>query len=154
MINFIIREQKNSFRKEPMFIARIVRSGKVSYKQFCKDLAEASTVETADVKAVIDRMTSVLHRYCSLGLAVDAGELGTFYPSMRTKAVTTPSEFDAKKHILKPRIVFRPRQNWSKLADVKFRRISDKSQLEEDTETTDTDTTDTTDTDDNHDLGL
>lgn len=49
---------KNAGKK--LFFASPTSRGKISYERFCREVAEGSTVETADVKAVIDRMVRVL----------------------------------------------------------------------------------------------
>lgn len=97
---------KNAGKK--LFFASPTSRGKISYERFCREVAEGSTVETADVKAVIDRMVRVLHLHISEGESVECGELGIFSTTFGSAGVAESKEFVPHRDIRRPRIAYRP----------------------------------------------
>lgn len=110
------------------YVGLVAPSGKVSFKEFCKDLADGSTVDTADVKAVIDRMSRVIRRYAEKGFSVDCGELGIFSVSLKSRHADTAQDFTAD-NIKKATINFRPRRTFVDLAldNVEFEKVDEGS---------------------------
>lgn len=113
------------------FVARPVLTGKMTFKRFCAEIADGSTVDSADVKAVLDRMVTVLKRRMEEGYSVDAGELGTFRPTFGSQAVLTPAEFSVIKHIRKPRIIFTPRRDFKDLTGISYTRVNAAGEVTE-----------------------
>ena len=102
-----------------------VTRGKVSFDAFCREVSDGSTVDTADVKAVLSRLHTVITRNLERGFSVEVGELGTFRPSFGSVEVLSEKEFEAVKHIRKPRILFHPRVAFaSSLQGVHYERIN------------------------------
>lgn len=94
-----------------IYSAAPVLGQKVSFHELCKELADDSTVGTADVKAVLDRLSKVIVRNLKKSLAVDCGDLGIFRPSLTSKSVEDPKEF--KTSMIAPaRVVFTPRMEF------------------------------------------
>ena len=114
---------KNKGKK--VFRAQGVLRGKVSFDAFCREVSDGSTVDTADVKAVLSRLHTVITRNLERGFSVEVGELGTFRPSFGSVEVLEEKEFEAVKHIRKPRVIFHPRVAFaSSLEGVHFERIN------------------------------
>lgn len=107
-----------------MQFAQSITTKKITFKRFCEEVADGSTVGSADVKAVLDRMVTVLRRHMQDGEAVDCGELGTFTPTFGSAGVPVGEDFSAKASIRDPKISFRPKPAFKALTDVKFERIS------------------------------
>lgn len=107
-----------------MQFAQSITTKKITFKRFCEEIADGSTVGSADVKAVLDRMVTVLRRHMQDGEAVDCGDLGTFSPTFGSTGVPVGEDFSAKVSIRSPKISFRPKPAFKTLTDVKFERIS------------------------------
>lgn len=107
-----------------MQFAHALTSKRIPFKRLCEEIADGSTVDTADVKAVIDRLVRILRRHLSDGESVECGELGTFSPTFGSEGVPLEEEFRASSHIRKPRIAFRPKPEFRELDSVRFERIS------------------------------
>lgn len=107
-----------------MQFAQSITSKKITFKRFCEEIADGSTVGSADVKEVLDRMVTVLRRHMQDGESVDCGELGTFSPTFGSSGVPVGEDFSAKASIRDPKISFRPKPAFKALTDVKFERIS------------------------------
>ena len=114
---------KNKGKK--IYKAQPITRGKVSFDAFCREVSDGSTVDVADVKAVLSRLHTVISRNLDRGFSVEVGELGTFRPSFGSVEVLNEKEFDVLKHIRKPRIIFHPRVAFaSSLESAHFERIN------------------------------
>ena len=108
-----------------VYRAQSVTRGKVSFDAFCREVSDGSTVDAADVKAVLSRLHTVITRNLERGFSVEVGELGTFRPSFGSVEVLSEKEFEAVKHIRKPRVLFHPRVAFaSSLQGAHFERIN------------------------------
>ncbi|MDO4707118.1 MAG: hypothetical protein Q4A61_01675 [Porphyromonadaceae bacterium] len=107
-----------------MQFAQSITTNKITFKRFCEEIADGSTVGSADVKAVLDRMVTVLRRHMQDGESVDCGELGTFTPTFGSSGVPEGEDFTAKASIRDPKISFRPKPAFKALTGVRFERIS------------------------------
>lgn len=116
--------QLGKHKGKEMTFAQSVTSRKISFQRFCEEVSDGSTVGTADVKAVIDRMVYVLRRHMEDGESVEVGELGTFSPTFGSDPVMEGERFDAHKHIRDPKISFRAKPAFKNLSDVRFEQIS------------------------------
>lgn len=96
-------------KDKTVYTAQAVTLGTLSYEEFCKEVADGSTVDVADVKAVLSRLHTVISRLISRGFSVEVGELGNFRPSFGSLEVLDAATFDPKLHIKRPHIVFTPR---------------------------------------------
>lgn len=126
-LKYRLVEQKmtlGTMQGKNVVMARPVLTGKMTFKRFCAEIADGSTVDSADVKAVLDRMVTVLKRRMEEGYSVDAGELGTFRPTFGSQAVLTTAEFSVIKHIRKPRIIFTPRRDFKDLTGISYTRVN------------------------------
>ncbi len=108
------------------YYAQTVLGQKVSFDELCEELADGSTVGVADVKAVVSRMATVISRNLKRSCAVDCGDLGTFRPSVRSKAVENEEDFDL--HLMKhPAVIFTPKPDFkNSLIGSSFRAVSHK----------------------------
>ena len=108
--------------------AQSVTTKKITFKRFCEEVADGSTVDSADVKAVFDRMVKVLTRHMADGEAVDCGELGTFTPTFGSVGIDEKETFVASKHIKDPKVSFRAKPDFKDLSGVSFERISEEEE--------------------------
>jgi putative DNA-binding protein len=108
--------------------AQSVTTKKITFKRFCEEVADGSTVDSADVKAIFDRMVKVLKRHMADGEAVDCGELGTFTPTFGSVGIDEKETFVASKHIKDPKVSFRAKPEFKDLSGVSFERISEEEE--------------------------
>ena len=108
--------------------AQSVTTKKITFKRFCEEVADGSTVDSADVKAVFDRMVKVLKRHMADGEAVDCRELGTFTPTFGSVGIDEKETFVASKHIKDPKVSFRAKPDFKDLSGVSFERISEEEE--------------------------
>lgn len=130
-LKFKLVERKTTLGKnagKKLITAQPIIHGKVSFSDFCKELADGSTVDAADVKAVLSRLATVITRNLERGMSVDCGDLGTFRPAFGSKGVLSMDEFKTEL-ISRPRVVFTPRVAFKNaLHGVGFERVKDKDE--------------------------
>ncbi len=127
-LQFRIREQKTKFgeKEKVYYYAQTVLGQKVTFDELCEELADGSTVDVADVKAVVNRLAIVISRNLKRSCAVDCGDLGTFRPSLRSKASETAENFDVSL-IKNPAVIFTPKPDFkNSLIGTSFRAVSNK----------------------------
>ncbi len=108
------------------YFARTVINNQISFEELCEELADGSTVDKADVMAVISRMTTVIARHLDRGNSVDCGTLGKFRPSVRSKSVEKEEDF--RTELMKaPAVIFTPRKDFKEcLIGSSFRLVKAK----------------------------
>lgn len=110
-----------------VFTAQPVNHGKISFDDFCKEVSDGSTVDVADVKAVLSRLHVVIPRLIERGFSVDCGDLGTFRAAFGSKGVLKEEDFNTNL-ISSPRVVFTPRVAFkNSLKSAGFERTYPKS---------------------------
>lgn len=131
MYNLHRREMKvGKHQGKQVYLAKPVLTARVSFDHLCKQLADGSTVDAADVKAVLSRMATVISRNLEMGMSVDCGELGLFRPSFGSKGVEAEDEFNASL-ITPARVVFTPRKAFkNSLRGVGYERVYRASEAE------------------------
>lgn len=90
-----------------LYYATAVSAGEMTLEELCEDIAESSTVTSADVKAVLDRLGWVLSKNLKAGRIVQVGELGNFRMTLGSSGTPTIEEFNASL-IRKPKVAFYP----------------------------------------------
>lgn len=109
-----------------VFYAQARTRGTITFDLFCREVAEGSTVDVADVKAVLSRLHTVISRNIARGFSVEVGELGNFRPTFGSEEVLDPATFDVTQHVRRPKISFLPRRTFSSSlqANASFERIA------------------------------
>jgi predicted histone-like DNA-binding protein len=92
------------------FYAVAVNNGYVTFDELCSDIAEACTLTSADVKAVMDRMNYMLDKNLKAGRIVQFGELGSFRLTLGSSGAEMEKDFSTSQ-IRKPHITFTPGGN-------------------------------------------
>lgn len=127
MLKFRIVSRKvlaGEHKGETHYFAAPTDMGRISYRDFVEEVAEGSTVDPADVKAVIDRMTRVIYKRAMEGCIVDAGELGIFRPTFGSKGVPEKEKADYRL-IKRPRIRYTFRQTLGSLRNARFEQVDE-----------------------------
>lgn len=99
--------KKGAPENSTLFYAQSVSAGKVELNEICTEISDSSTVNSADVKAVLDRLNYVLDKHMRAGRIVQLGEMGNFRFSLGSKGAENEDLFEASL-IRAPRIVFAP----------------------------------------------
>ncbi len=108
-----------------VYYAQYRTRGLIPFDVFCREVADGSTVDVADVKAVLSRLHTVITRNIERGFSVEVGELGNFRPTFGSAEVLDPKDFDITKHVRSPKITFRPRPIFAQSlrANIGFERV-------------------------------
>ncbi len=89
------------------YYAQAVNNGYVLFDELCTDISEYSTLTSADVKAVLDRMNYLLDKNLRAGRIVQFGEIGNFRLSLGSSGSEDEEDF-ATNQIRRPKIIFTP----------------------------------------------
>lgn len=109
-----------------VYVAQPVNLGKIGFEDFVKEMAGGSTVDAADVKAVLSRLHTVISRLTERGFSVECGELGTFRPSFSSAAVEDEKKFNVS-NIRPAKIIFTPKPSFkNSLRSAGFEQLTAK----------------------------
>lgn len=105
--------------------ARAVTS-EVEINDVCRAIAAESTISSADVVGCVKALVDVVSRMIKEGKLVHLGDLGSFYPALKSDASTEPDTFNAAM-IRRVNLRFRPTKSIkADLQDVSFERTITK----------------------------
>lgn len=79
----------------------------ITFHSLCKRIAEESSLTSADVKGILDRLVNILSDELPNGKTVRIGELGSFRLSFGSPQVLNPKEFSVDQ-IGRHRLVYVP----------------------------------------------
>lgn len=97
-INFVKVKRNLTVGSNPgeRFLARIFRTGnELTLDQLAENISEASTLSSADILASLKAMEDQIAKAVLNGQTVRLGYLGSFVPSIHSKAVNTADEVTA-----------------------------------------------------------
>ena len=104
-----------------LYYAQAVSAGEMTLDELCEDIAESSTVTSADVKAVLDRLGWILSKNLKAGRIVQVGELGNFRMTLGSSGAPT---IEDSSLIRKPKVSFHPGKRLQETRSlVSFERI-------------------------------
>lgn len=132
-LNYFIREQKMSvgqFAGKKVFVAQPTDRRRVSHRQFCDEVAHATTFTGAEVEAVLRLAAEMAKKHVEQGESVDFGDIGSLTPSFKSKVVEHLEDFNAQKHITKPVVKLRPSARYFTLQGVSYERVEAKKKGE------------------------
>lgn len=136
-LNYVIREVKMGVGPKAgtkMFIAQPTDRRRVSHRQFCEEVAHATTFTGAEVEAVLRLAAEMAKKHVEQGESVDFGDIGSLTPSFKSKAVEKLEDFNAQKHITKPVVKLRPSTRYFTLQGVSYERVEAKKKGEKKSE--------------------
>lgn len=115
---------ENAAEDAKLWYARAATADHMTFDELCDYIAESSTVTTADVKAVLDRMAWAISKNLQAGRIIEMGELGNFRMTIGSSGVKDKEDFTASL-IKKPRIKFHAGKRLQQArTGVKFQCIS------------------------------
>lgn len=75
-------------QRRPTSCARVITRDTKRMNDICEYISECSSVTSADIKGVLEALTSYIGRELSYGYSVELEGLGHFSPSVKSKEVT------------------------------------------------------------------
>ena len=126
-MDYSLNERELKFASDEQkkrFVATLVcQKDHISFGKLCKLMAEDSTVGESDIVAVFYKFIKVVNFLCAQGYIVDAGPLGTFRPSIQSKAVKKAEDFKPSEHIKRAQIRFIPTKDFRDLKGVEYHKV-------------------------------
>ena len=111
MIKLISKQQPmtkiGTKEKELKYVLNLVLSGSISEKEVIEFACKHTGMQPTMIKAAIESSLQIVERYIALGYSVQLGALGTFYPTIDSKAVDSNTEASLSQ-LKKVNIRFRP----------------------------------------------
>ncbi len=97
---------------------------RISHRNFCEEVARATTFTGAEVEAVLRLASEIAKKHVENGDSVDFGDIGTLKPTFKSRQIEKGKEdFNANVHILKPRVLLAPSRKYFELRGVSFERV-------------------------------
>jgi len=95
-VKYITIKQHNFKDPEkPRYIAQPKSRGHMDIRDISDDLSHASTLNAADIVAVIEGLTHAISHALSDGHIVKLGDFGSFYLSLEAESKATPKEVNS-----------------------------------------------------------
>ncbi len=133
-IQYVLHEQQAPFGKlkgKTVIKATPTNRERVSHRNFCEEVARATTFTGAEVEAVLRLASEIAKKHVENGDIVDFGDIGTLKPSFKSKQVEKGvEEFNANVHIVKPRVLLSPSRKYFELRGVSYERVEPKPKKE------------------------
>ena len=125
-LTYVLREQKMTLGKlkgKTVYVARPTDRKRVSHRQFCEEVAHATTFTGAEVEAVLRLAAETAKKHVEQGETVDFGDIGSLTPTFNSTAVERKEDFNAQRDIVRPRVKLRPSARYFGLSGVTYERI-------------------------------
>jgi predicted histone-like DNA-binding protein len=104
----LVKRGKPSNPKAPKkWYASPVNAGKLTIKDFAKEIAGRSSLTRGDIENVLNNFLEELPVFLKIGLSIKLGEFGTMRLSITSEGSETETEFSTAK-IKKTKIIFTP----------------------------------------------
>lgn len=112
---YTITERKNRLKGGTVMKQAVqVNQGRITTREVAEQLQEITSLGRGDVQSVLSHLGDVAARYLREGHSVQLGELGTFTPYIKSKAVEADKTFTTDR-IQSIKVVFKP-SGWLKEA--------------------------------------
>lgn len=93
IFKYKLKEGKNPKTGSAMFYGQAAETEVVKASDFCEDIAHATTVTEADVKAVLAETERAIIKHLQNNESVRFGTLGSFCPRLKSNSARLPEEF-------------------------------------------------------------
>ena len=104
--------------------ARPTGRKRIAHRNFCNEVAYATTFTGAEVEAVLRLAAEIAKQHVENGDIVEYGDIGTLSPSFKSKIVEKgKEEFRPIIHITKPVVRLTPSKQYFTLKDVSYKRV-------------------------------
>ena len=126
-IAYTLTERKATLGKmagKTVLQARPTGRKRVDHRNFCEEVARATTFTGAEVEAVLRLAAEIAKKHVENGDIVEYGDLGTLTPSFQSKLIEKgKTEFNPNIHITKPVVRLSPSRKYFTLTGVSFERV-------------------------------
>ena len=108
-LGYVVTKRVFGFDKDKneKYVAKSVRSGKVSFAKMCRKVSELCGVHRKVVDLVVSGLVDKMAEDIDDGKSVQLGEFGIFRPTIKAKSADTAEGVTAS-NIVRKRIVFTP----------------------------------------------
>lgn len=123
-----IRRQKmtvGKYKGKEVYTAIPTGRERVGHREFCEEVARATTFTGAEVEAALRLAAEVAKRHVENGESVDFGDIGTLTPTFKSHAVPKAEDFDPKRHITRPMVRLRASRRYFTIARASYERADD-----------------------------
>lgn len=124
---YVLLERKANLGKmagKTVIQARPTGRKRVDHRNFCDEVARATTFTGAEVEAVLRLAAEIAKRHVENGDIVEFGDLGVLKPSFQSKLVEKgTAEFNPNVHITKPIVRLSPSRKYFTLNGVSYERV-------------------------------
>ncbi len=129
-LQFVLRERQavlGKFKGKTVIQAMPTGRKRISHRNFCEEVARATTFTGAEVEAVLRLAAEIAKKEVENGNIVEFGDIGTLTPSFKSLQVEKGVEdFNVHKHIIKPVVRLSPSKKYFELRGVSFERVEAK----------------------------
>jgi histone-like DNA-binding protein len=125
-LQFVLTERKLTVGKHAGEVVQIaVPTGRhrVDFRNFCERVSQSTTFNEQEVSAILNYAIKIAREIVANGDIVEFGDMGTFTPSFKSKAVSKGEQFNTNVHIEKPVVQFNPSRKYFTLTDVSYERV-------------------------------
>lgn len=125
-LQFVVTERKltvGSRKGEIVRVAHPTGRARISHRNFCEEVARATTFTGAEIEAVLRLAAEVAKKHVENGEIVDYGDMGSLTPSFKSKAVRAGEPFRAQEHIMQPVVRFLPSRRYFTLVGVTYEQV-------------------------------
>ncbi len=126
-LQYVLRERQavlGKFKGKTVLQAMPTGRKRISHRNFCEEVARATTFTGAEVEAVLRLAAEIAKKQVENGNIVEFGDIGTLTPSFKSKQIEKGTEeFNANEHILKPVVRLSPSRRYFELRGVSFERV-------------------------------
>ncbi len=130
-LQYVLKERRanlGKFKGKTVLQAQPTGRKRIDHRNFCEEVARATTFTGAEVEAVLRLASEVAKKHVENGNIVDFGDIGTFSPSFKSHLVEKGvEEFNANVHIVKPVVRLAPSRKYFELRGVSFERVEPKA---------------------------
>ena len=110
-LQFVLAERKLTVGKhtgETVQMAIPTGRHRVDFRNFCERVSQSTTFNEQEVSAILNYAIKIAREIVANGDIVEFGDMGTFTPSFKSKAVSKGEQFNTNVHIEKPVVQFNP----------------------------------------------
>ena len=107
MIKYLLISRKNPITKEYAYHASAIPVTPVKLEEIAENISATCTVNSADVKAVLDALQAQVINCLRNGQSVRLGDLGSFHARLASAGAPTEEEF-SMEHVRGIRVRFTP----------------------------------------------
>ncbi len=120
-IKYRIVERQNALTKQLQYYAQVEPVEPLTLQDIAEGIEKTSTVSSADIKAVLDSLQFEVIRALKAGNSVRLGDLGSFRPTLSSRASLSPESFTAA-NLKRVKVRFTPSSRME--SELKLDRVS------------------------------